>query len=84
MSRGAVVQWHWNFGDGAESKEQNPVHVFDQEWGLMMFASTSSPPTAAEAVFAIPCMWALYPYCSLTGTVVDYTGLDGCGLLIQA
>jgi len=28
-SVGKVSSWHWDFGDGASSTEQNPIHVFD-------------------------------------------------------
>jgi PKD repeat protein len=26
---GSIVSWQWNFGDGATSSEQNPVHAYD-------------------------------------------------------
>ncbi len=29
LSSGPVVEWLWDFGDGAASDEQNPVHVYD-------------------------------------------------------
>jgi hypothetical protein len=27
-SRGTVTSWHWDFGDGTSSAEQNPVHLY--------------------------------------------------------
>ncbi|MFN8209312.1 MAG: PKD domain-containing protein [Bacteroidales bacterium] len=28
LSRGEEVSWHWDFGDGSWSEEQNPMHIF--------------------------------------------------------
>ncbi|MGJ3242214.1 MAG: PKD domain-containing protein [Opitutales bacterium] len=30
QSEGKIVAYHWDFGDGATSKEANPVHTFDK------------------------------------------------------
>jgi|GEM_PF-2160127 len=81
MSRGSVVQWHWSFGDGTESREQNPVHTYAQDGiydvCLDIFTADSCKSTYCDTLYV-----GIVPYCSLTGTVMDYTGLDGCGLLI--
>ncbi len=29
MSEGNIVSWHWTFGDGDESYEPNPTHIFN-------------------------------------------------------
>jgi PKD repeat protein len=82
MSRGAVVQWHWNFGDGTESKEQNPMHVFDRN-GVYDVCLEIVTADSCRSSFCDTLYVGIVPYCSLTGTVVDYTGLDGCGLVIK-
>lgn len=30
-SKGRISSWHWDFGDGTSSDEQNPVHVYQQD-----------------------------------------------------
>ena len=30
LSAGAIKSWHWDFGDGETSTEQNPIHAYQQ------------------------------------------------------
>lgn len=81
-SEGAPVSWHWTFGDGTESFEQNPVHSFPgpeiYTVCLEILTADSCSSTFCDSVYV-----GIQEPCSLYGTVVDYTGLDGCGLVIQ-
>ena len=82
QSRGNIIQWNWNFGDGTGSKEQNPQHTYIQngiyDVCLDIVTSDSCTSSYCDSLYV-----GVVPYCSLTGTVKDYTGLDGCGLLIS-
>ena len=82
FSEGAPVSWHWTFGDGTESFEQNPMHTFPgpeiYTVCLEILTADSCSSTFCDSVYV-----GIQEPCSLYGTVVDYTGLDGCGLLIQ-
>jgi len=77
-----VIQWNWNFGDGAGSKEQNPVHAYDKN-GIFYVCLDILTADSCKSSFCDTLYVGVVPYCSLTGTVLDKTGLDGCGLLIQ-
>jgi PKD repeat protein len=30
LSAGKITSWHWDFGDGETSTEQNPLHTYQQ------------------------------------------------------
>jgi PKD repeat protein len=81
QSKGNVILWNWNFGDGTGSNEQNPQHVYNQtgiyDVCLEIVTADSCTSSYCDSLYV-----GVVPYCNLTGTVKDYTGLDGCGLLI--
>ncbi len=76
------IKWHWEFDDGTSTDEQNPVHNFAMPGRYTVCLTTETPDhcisTYCDSVYA-----GVQPPCSLYGTVVDYTGLDACGLLIE-
>ena len=81
QSRGSVISWKWDFGDGTFSTEQNPVHYFEKSGyykvSLVINTSDNCSDTYEEVIYT-----GQPTYCEYTGTVKDYTGLDGCGLVI--
>ncbi len=82
QSEGIPVSWHWSFGDGTESYEQHPFHTY---------AGPGVYTVCLEILTADSCtgqycdsVWVgIQQSCSLFGTVLDYSGLDACGLVIQ-
>ena len=82
MSRGNIVQWHWDFGDGSQSNEQFPVHRYERD-GVYTVCLDIQSADSCKSTYCDSVYVGVVPYCSLTGTVMDFTGLDGCGLLIQ-
>ncbi len=59
-----IVGWHWNFGDGATSAEQNPVHIYDWDYctletgvgycTVVLTVTTRSGKTASADTRVIP------------------------------
>jgi PKD repeat protein len=81
-SSGMPVSWHWTFGDGTESSEQNPFHIFPGP-GIYTVCLEIQTADSCSSTYCDSVYVGIQRPCSLYGTVVDYTGLDGCGLLIQ-
>ena len=81
QSRGLVTQWNWSFGDGSFSQEQNPSHVYEKD-GIYTVCLEIRTADNCTSRYCDTLYVGMVPYCNLTGTVKDYTGLDGCGLLI--
>jgi hypothetical protein len=80
LSYGNILYWNWNFGDSITSDEENPHHCYNNR-GIYNVCLTvkgeNCMSTYCNTVYA-----GLQAPCYITGTVKDYTGLDGCGLLI--
>jgi len=82
LSSGNVVKWLWKFGDGTSSTEQSPVHQYDRD-GYYDVCLEIITDNQCSSYFCDTLYVGVAPYCSLTGTVMDYAGMDGCGKLIN-
>lgn len=80
-----IIHYLWNFGDGSHSADAFPRHVYGHSGDYTV---------TLEITYAdgFQCSAALQDYftgsdqpgdCNLTGTVRDYSGLDGCHYLIE-
>lgn len=82
FSSGQVVKWNWQFGDGTASTEQSPVHQYEEDgvYTVCLDITTANQCTSGycDSIYV-----GIQTPCSLTGTVMDYAGMDGCGLLIN-
>lgn len=70
-----VVTWNWDFGDGTNSTDQNPVHIYESGGyykATLTGTDASGTTVTAEANLAV----ALTPYALLTGdrTATGYAG----------
>ncbi|MBN1600774.1 MAG: PKD domain-containing protein, partial [Chitinispirillaceae bacterium] len=81
-SKGNMVQWNWDFGDGVTSSDSNPRHVYEKS-GMYTVCLEITTSGNCVSTWCDTLAVGITPPCSLTGTVVDYTGLDGCGLMIR-
>ena len=81
-SRGHITQWKWNFGDGTESTESNTTHEFTEP-GIYNVCLEIFTSDGCQSNYCSTIIVDTMIFCDQTGTVRDYTGLDGCGLLIE-
>ncbi|NLI99723.1 MAG: PKD domain-containing protein [Bacteroidales bacterium] len=74
LTHGAV-SWEWDFGDGNNSNEQNPVHVYE-EGGYYVASLTAKDASGEVITKEIKLAVELTPYALLTGdhTVEGYNG----------
>lgn len=47
-SRGKITKWHWDFGDGTFSKEQNPVHHYKAAGKYLVVLEIEGPAGKAR------------------------------------
>ncbi len=62
----SAVSWSWDFGDGATSSEQNPVHIY-QDGGYYVAILTVTDKNGNTEVTEVKMAIALTPYILLTG-----------------
>ena len=69
----SATNWHWDFGDGQTSTEQNPVHVY-AESGYYMATLTASDKNGNTASDDVNLAIAITPYVLLTGGATATNG----------
>lgn len=85
---GSVVDWNWNFGDGATSTEQNPKHMYDDDGiytvELTVWDDDDVPDTysAEIEIFNVPPVADIAPCSCDFGETITFDGsgsydLDG-------
>ncbi len=82
LSKGNIVQWKWDFGDGFTSSDRHPRHAYEKI-GIYPVCLEITTSDNCVSTWCNTLAVGILPPCSLTGTVVDFTGLDGCGLMIR-
>jgi len=43
QSEGQITTWHWDFGDGATSTEQNPIHQYQKAGEYVVVLNIEGP-----------------------------------------
>ena len=43
LSVGKITSWKWDFGDGATSTEQNPIHAYEKPGNYVVVLDVSGP-----------------------------------------
>jgi hypothetical protein len=49
-SVGKISSWHWNFGDGTESTEQNPVHAYARAGEFTVILDVEGPAGKSRSI----------------------------------
>ena len=71
----SAVSWNWDFGDGNNSTDQNPVHIYD-EGGYYVSKLTATDKDGNTITKEVKLAIELTPYALLTGdhTMEGYNG----------
>ena len=48
LSVGQITSWHWDFGDGTTSGEQNPIHEYKKPGNLVVVLAVEGPAGSAR------------------------------------
>jgi uncharacterized membrane protein len=48
LSSGKITSWAWDFGDGASSSEQNPVHAYGKPGNYVVILDVAGPDGKAR------------------------------------
>lgn len=68
-----AVSWSWNFGDGASSSQQNPVHVYSDS-GYYTATLTATDEAGTTITKEVQLALDITPYVLLTGGATDEDG----------
>ncbi|MAU72318.1 MAG: hypothetical protein CML04_09495 [Pseudozobellia sp.] len=68
-----AVSWSWNFGDGASSNQQNPVHVYSDS-GYYTATLTATDEAGMTITKEVQLALDITPYVLLTGGATDEDG----------
>ncbi|AYN68608.1 PKD domain-containing protein [Euzebyella marina] len=68
-----AVSWSWNFGDGASSNQQNPVHVYSDS-GYYTATLTATDEAGTTITKEVQLALDITPYVLLTGGATDEDG----------
>jgi PKD repeat protein len=49
-SDGKITSWHWSFGDGTESTEQNPVHAYPRSGEFSVILDVEGPAGKSRSI----------------------------------
>ena len=79
-----LVVYNWDFGDGTSSNDPFPIHTFKSSGEYTVCLNVKySDSTECEVCVTDYFEGGEIGMCNYTGTVRDYTGLDGCGFVIE-
>jgi PKD repeat protein len=54
-SQGEITRWHWDFGDGNISEEQNPIHTYAQKgvWTIVLSVEGEGGSSSRSKVWEV-------------------------------
>jgi PKD repeat protein len=47
---GKITSWHWDFGDGTQSTEQNPVHAYARAGEFTVILDVEGPAGKSRSI----------------------------------